>query len=157
MTRGRDVWWEDVVADRPGELEPHSVESEAPYLIAYTSDQSGRWEIYVQPYPGPGGRLMVSTSGGVNPVWSWDGRELFFRHGDEMWSAPVSMADGLTVGTPRLLFTRAYGRRAAPSYAYDPASDGFIMSPRDSVVPSEFRVVLNWRAGVAELLRGGRR
>lgn len=124
-------------------------------LIAYTSRQSGRGEIYVQPYPGPGGRLMVSTSGGVDPVWSPDGRELFFRHGAEMWSAPVSMADGLTVGTPRLLFTRPYGRRAAPSYAYDPVRDAFIMSPRDSVVPSEFRVVLNWRADVAELLGGG--
>ncbi len=42
MTRGRDVWWEDVVADRPGELEPHSVESEAPYLIAYTSGTTGK-------------------------------------------------------------------------------------------------------------------
>jgi acetyl-CoA synthetase len=42
MTRGRDVWWEDVVADRPGELEPQAVESEAPYLIAYTSGTTGK-------------------------------------------------------------------------------------------------------------------
>ena len=124
-------------------------------LVAYTSNQSGQQEIYLQPYPGPGGRLMVSANGGVDPVWSLDGRELFFRREAEVWSVSVSAAGALTVGTPRLLFTRPLGRRAVPSYAYDPVGDGFIMSPRDSVVPSEFRVVLNWRADVAERLRGG--
>ena len=98
---------------------------------------------------------MVSTNGGIDPVWSLDGRELFFRREAEVWSVSVSAAGTLTVGTPRLLFTRPLGRRAVPSYAYDPMGDGFIMSPRDSVVPSEFRVVLNWRADVAERLRGG--
>ena len=114
-------------------------------LIAYASNQSGRDEVYVQPYPGPGERRMASTSGGRDPVWAQDGRELFYRRGAEMWSVPVSTDGGTTLGTPRLLFTRPYATRAVPSYAYDPSSDGFIMSPRDSVVPSEFRVVVNWQ------------
>jgi Tol biopolymer transport system component len=122
-------------------------------LIAYESNQSGRTEVYVQPYPGPGERRMVSKSGGEDPLWSQDGRELFYRQDAEMWSVPVSTDGGTTLGTPQLLFTRPYAARAWPSYAYDPATDGFIMSPRDSVVPSEFLVVVNWQADMAERLR----
>ncbi|HSG09996.1 MAG TPA: BTAD domain-containing putative transcriptional regulator [Longimicrobiales bacterium] len=115
-------------------------------MIAYASSQSGRDEVYVQPYPGPGGRRMVSRGGGADPLWSQDGRELFYRRGAEMWSVPVSTDGETTLGAPRLLFKRLYATRAVPSYAHDPATDAFIMSPPDSVVPSEFRVVVGWKA-----------
>ena len=52
--------------------------------LAYISDESGRYEIYVQPYPGPGGKWQISTEGGTEPVWNPNGRELFYRSGDKM-------------------------------------------------------------------------
>src|SRR6202030_1842180 len=52
--------------------------------LAYSSDESGRREIYVQPYPGPGGKRQISTEGGTEPVWNPDGRELFYRCANKM-------------------------------------------------------------------------
>jgi Tol biopolymer transport system component len=52
--------------------------------IAYVSDESGRPEIYVQPYPGPGGKWQISADGGIEPVWNANGRELFYRSGNRM-------------------------------------------------------------------------
>ncbi len=52
--------------------------------LAYVSDESGRYEVYVQPYPGPGGKRQISTEGGTEPVWSRNGRELFYRNGKKM-------------------------------------------------------------------------
>ena len=46
--------------------------------LAYTSDESGQGEVYVRPFPGPGGRSQVSTDGGTNPVWAHDGGEIFY-------------------------------------------------------------------------------
>ena len=52
--------------------------------MAYVSDESGQDEVYVRPYPGPGQEHVISTNGGEEPVWSPDGRELFFRNQDEV-------------------------------------------------------------------------
>ena len=49
--------------------------------MAYSSDESGRYEIYVVPYPGPGGKWQISSEGGREPLWNRNGRELFFRNG----------------------------------------------------------------------------
>ena len=49
--------------------------------VAYAGDESGRWEIYVEPYPGPGPKTMISNQGGYQPAWSRDGKELFYRSG----------------------------------------------------------------------------
>jgi eukaryotic-like serine/threonine-protein kinase len=57
--------------------------------LAYHSNESGRFEVYVQPYPGPGGKWQVSSEGGTFPVWSRNGHELFFRSGDKMMAAMV--------------------------------------------------------------------
>ena len=51
------------------------------HWLAYISDESGRPEIYVKPYPGPGGKWLISTEGGTEPAWNRNGRELFFRRG----------------------------------------------------------------------------
>ena len=58
--------------------------------IAYVSNESGRNEVYVQPYPGPGGKRQISIDGGTSPTWAWSGRELFFRSGDAMMSVGVT-------------------------------------------------------------------
>jgi eukaryotic-like serine/threonine-protein kinase len=52
--------------------------------LAYVSDESGRYEIYVQLYLGPGGKWQISTEGGTEPVWNRNLRELFYRSGDKM-------------------------------------------------------------------------
>ena len=58
--------------------------------IAYQSNSSGRWEVYVQPFPGLGGRWQVSTQGGVSPIWGPNGRELFYRNARAVISVPVA-------------------------------------------------------------------
>ena len=57
--------------------------------LAYMSDESGRLEIYAQAFPGPGEKYTLSTQGGKEPVWSRDGREIFYRDGDRMMVVPL--------------------------------------------------------------------
>ena len=76
--------------------------------LAYTSDESGRAEVYVRAFPGPGGKWQVSTDGGVYPLWAPSGRELFYRSGDKMMVVPISTAPELRPGTPVVLFEEPY-------------------------------------------------
>src|ERR1700676_5576985 len=62
--------------------------------LAYISDESGRFEVYVQSYPGPGGKWQISTEGGTEPVWTRNGRELFYRSGDKMMAVDVATQPG---------------------------------------------------------------
>ena len=72
--------------------------------VAYISDESGQDEIYVQPFPEGGQRWLISTGGGIEPMWSRDGRELFYRNGNQMMAVPTDTEPGFNAGTPRLLF-----------------------------------------------------
>lgn len=85
--------------------------------MAYHSNESGRFEVYVAPYPGPGGRSQVSTSGGSNPVWSPEGRELFFQSGNKLMAAAIATTPELRAGVPRVLFE-------GPFEGFDVAPDG---------------------------------
>ncbi len=71
--------------------------------IAYTSDESGRYEVYVRPFPGPGGKWQISTAGGVRPMWSHNGRDLFYQSRDNriMVSTYTARADSFDVDKPR--------------------------------------------------------
>jgi serine/threonine-protein kinase len=91
--------------------------------LAYQSDEADRMEVYVRPYPGPGGRVSVSLLGGTEPAWSRDGRELYYRAGDSLMAATVSLSPTFAVTGRRVLFTGAF-LRAANSREYDPAPDG---------------------------------
>lgn len=114
--------------------------------LAYVANESGRYEVYVQPFSGPGARVQISTDGGTEPRWSRNGRELFFRAGDKMMAVEVS--PGLRVSRPRLLFQGPYVRTGHnPGYAnYDVASDGrFVMIRSEKEAgPAQINVVLNW-------------
>jgi serine/threonine-protein kinase len=113
--------------------------------VAYMTDESGRREICVQPFPGPSGKWMISTNGGESPRWARSGREIFFFAGDEVMSADVETQPAFKAGTPRALFSAAgylgYGN-------YDVAPDGqhFLMIKQEdlSTNPKELNVVLNW-------------
>ncbi len=117
--------------------------------IAYTSDESGRDEIYVRPYPGPGGKWPISRSGGREPVWSADGTELFYRQGTSIMSVRVQTDGEIVAGEPRVMVSGDYGVEytSSGSQTYDVAPDGqrFIMTQSvEHAAPRQIRVVLNW-------------
>ena len=72
--------------------------------MAYTSDESGRFEVYVQPFPGPGGKWQISTEGGDQPVWAHNGRELFYREENKMMAVEVTTRPAFSARIPALLF-----------------------------------------------------
>jgi hypothetical protein len=117
--------------------------------LTYVSNESGRDEIYMRPFPGPGGRVLVSTDGGTEPMWSPDGRELFYRLGDKMMAVSITAEQDLSLVTPEALFEGNY----QPGYIaqgintnYDIAPDGrFVMiRPEETSAPTQLNVVLNW-------------
>jgi Tol biopolymer transport system component len=117
--------------------------------LAYPSDESGRYEIYVQPYPGPGGKWQISTEGGTEPVWNPNGRELFYRNGDKMIAVDIATQPGFTVGKPRMLFAGPYVPTVTmfPNYDMSPDGQRFLMlKPSESTetAPTQINVVLNW-------------
>jgi hypothetical protein len=93
------------------------------HWLAYASDESGRAEVYVQAFPGPGQRIRVSTDGGLEPRWSKDGRTIFYRLGRTVFAASVTTTPSFTVATPRPLFEGAYLSDGGQT-SYDPAPDG---------------------------------
>jgi serine/threonine protein kinase/Tol biopolymer transport system component len=119
------------------------------HWLAYISDESGRFEIYVQPYPGPGGKWQISTEGGTEPVWNPNGRELFYRSGGKMMAVDIATQPGFTVGKPRMLFDGPYSPTALTTPNYDVSADGqrFLMlkpSEQAPSAPTQINVVLNW-------------
>jgi serine/threonine-protein kinase len=115
--------------------------------LAYNSDESGRAEVYVGPFPGPGGKIPISTDGGVEPRWSRDGRELFYRQDDKMMAVTITPGSPLTASLPRMLFEGRYQVSDTSSGGFDVASDGrFLMI--QATIPeqpaTEFNIVLGW-------------
>jgi eukaryotic-like serine/threonine-protein kinase len=116
--------------------------------LAYISDESGRFEIYVQAYPGPGGKWQISTEGGTEPVWNPNGRELFYRSGDKMMAVDITTQAGFAAGKPRMLFEGGYEPAPVPNFNYDVSLDGqrfLMLKPSESAqAPTQINVVLNW-------------
>ncbi|MGH9253326.1 MAG: TolB family protein [Vicinamibacterales bacterium] len=123
------------------------------HWLAYTSNESGRPGVYVQPFPGPGGKWLISTDGGAEPIWSRNRRELFYRNGDKMMAVGVETEPTFKAATPRMLFERCgYG---TGSRNYDVAPDGqrFLMLKQpaeETATPPQIVVVKHW---VEELKR----
>jgi serine/threonine-protein kinase len=96
--------------------------------MVYASDESGRYEIYAKPFPGPGSRVQVSDNGGTEPMWAQDGRRLFYRSGREMIAADLSQSGrggGLSVTKREHLFSGDYlGGSSTETAMYDVAPDG---------------------------------
>jgi serine/threonine protein kinase len=121
--------------------------------LAYASDETGRSEVYVRPFPGPGGKQQISADGGAEPLWSRDGREIFYRNGDRMMAASVTGAPALSVGVPRMLFQGSYARMPWGERNYDVAADGrFLMLTTGDQSTTELRVVLNWTEELKRLV-----
>ena len=116
--------------------------------MVYESNQSGRNEIYVRPYPGPGGQWLISTDGGTEAVWNPNGRELFYRQGNAMMAAEITTEPSFSAGKPQMLFQGEYASVLVGVPNYDVAPDGqrFLMvrgSEKAGPV-TDINVVLNW-------------
>jgi Tol biopolymer transport system component/predicted Ser/Thr protein kinase len=120
------------------------------HWLAYVSNESSRPEIYVQPYPGPGGKWQISTEGGTEPLWNRNGRELFYRSGNKMMAVQVEAQPSFSASKPTMLFEREYAASQFPAtgIAYDVSADGqrFLMVKEIEQASSatQINVVLNW-------------
>jgi serine/threonine-protein kinase len=115
--------------------------------LAYASNESGRPEVWVQPFPALNTKRRISTEGGLEPAWSRDGRELFYRNGNKMMSVQIAAGSAFSASPPRLLFEKPFQFSATANTGYDVGKDGrFLMvQPTASNEPdADFRVVLNW-------------
>jgi Tol biopolymer transport system component len=162
MRRGAETQW-DIWAmpmDGPGDAFPvvqtQFIDGRPSFSpdgrwIAYESDESGRPEIYVRQFPGPGGRWQVSTSGGTEPWWSESGGEIFYLDGDEnLVSVAVRTGETFTAALPEVLFDAGLFQRIQRNrYAVSAAGDRFLtLVPLaiQSIPPTT--VVLHWDASL---------
>ena len=162
-----DIWVlspEGNLTPRPFLETPFSVERYPAFSpdgrwLAYSSDVTGRPEIYVQAYPGPGGRHHISTDGGESPAWAASGRELFYREGQKMMAVDIKTDPTFLAGRPHTLFEAPYWN-TSPGRGYDVTPDGrrFLMVPLAEPEPLDLThniVVLNWFEELKQLVPVG--
>ena len=158
---GYDTWLQPVSGGKP------SLFLETPFdkltvrvspdgrYIAYASNESGQYQIFVQTFPDPtGGRWQITSEGGVEPKWRRDGKELYYLGFDgKLMAVPVTGGAGFTSGRPVALFQTPLGvNRAQPTRErrYDVAPDGrfLVVAPTAAPAQTPFTVVVNWTAGL---------
>ena len=127
--------------------------------IAYVSDETDRPEVYVRPYPGPGQKVPISTGGGRDPIWSPDGRELFYRNGRAIMAVIVETDPSFRPSRPEQLFTGPYASSVDSASAaqawYDISPDGehFLMIENTSSQSDvELHVILDWHEELKRLV-----
>jgi serine/threonine-protein kinase len=154
-TTGNDIWVVPLKGERKPKPFLQTPFSEgAPMFspdgrwLAYSSDESGRSEIYVRPFPGPGGKYQVSTEGGIAPVWARNGRELYYYNGDKTMAVDITTQPTFRAGTPEMLFERpGYNSGARADYDIAPDGQRFLMlqaTEQQQESLTQINVVLNW-------------
>jgi Tol biopolymer transport system component/DNA-binding winged helix-turn-helix (wHTH) protein len=153
---GADIWTIDVVTRERQQVvrtlfdESHARFSPDGKSIAYMTNESGRWDVFVRPASGGGPRVQVSTDGGAWPAWSIDGRTLYFSANGRAAAAAVNTTPALTVSAPLLIPTRD---------DLQPASGGAgrdrVLVRQRGISPArrELRVVLEWFSELTRLVR----
>jgi serine/threonine-protein kinase len=151
---GRDIWVLNLADRKARPFLNTSYEEAAPKFspdgnwLLYSSDETGRREVYAQPYPGPGGKWQISTDGGQEPVWNPKGGELFYRSGNKVMAVDIDATSGFSPGKPRMLFQGSYLQTPASFPYYDVSPDGerfLMLKPvEQSSAPTHINVVLNW-------------
>ena len=115
--------------------------------MAFSSNESGREEVYVRAYPGNEGRWQISTDAGSEPMWSRDGKELFYRAGTSLMVVDVVTEPRFEPAKPRVAFEAPYDQAGSLYANYDVRPDGrnFVMirSEQDAAA-SRIHVVLHW-------------
>jgi serine/threonine-protein kinase len=125
--------------------------------LAYTSSESGRAEVYVRPFPGPGSRVQVSPAGGAEPVWAPDGTRLFYRDnaGRDLFVATLDPARAMTVLSRRKLFSGNFDWDWDIA-DYDVSRDGKeLLMVRFPNEDQEIVVTTHWEKVLRERLRVG--
>ena len=126
--------------------------------MAYVSDDEGQGNVYVRPYPEIAkGKRQISMSGGHSPIWSPEGKQLFYRHGDEVISVPVGTGPDFSYGNPKILFrgmylSVGYGIYEITPWDISPDGNRFLMiKPPQATdgesaaeTPRKINIVLNW-------------
>jgi len=112
--------------------------------IALTSGESGRYEIYVEPYPPTGERWMISSDGGEEPVWSPQIDEVFIRYGNKWMAVAIKTEPEFSAEPARLLFEGKFAN--TPGYSYDIHPDGqrFLVLQRREESSNRLHVIDNW-------------
>jgi hypothetical protein len=156
------------VADlkRNGLLEPITAEPAATEVlsrlspdgrfVAYTSDQTGNYQVYVQRFPTTAERWQVSVGGGEEPVWSADSERLFYRVGDYLMQVDVSFGgDDPRFSIPDTVFAGQFSNVTGHSFDYDDANDRWLILRTAETRPevTHLRVVSDIRARLGEGLR----
>jgi Tol biopolymer transport system component len=115
------------------------------HWMAYATNESGRYEVYVRSYPGAGGRWQISLEGGEQPFWSPKGNEIFYRSGDAVMSAAVRTRPTFEVTGRTRLFSGDYeqGVSGWPAYTVSPDGKTFLMLQRVTGVRQAMVVTLN--------------
>jgi serine/threonine-protein kinase len=134
--------------------------------IAYSSSEGGQKvdEVYVRPFPGPGGKWLISHEGGTEPLWAHDGKQLFYRSSDgqQFWVVDIRTGGGFSAGKARLLF-KAQGLGASGmnrAWGLSPDGRRFLMVKMEMRVPqpvTEMILVQTWFDELKRLVPTGKR
>jgi serine/threonine-protein kinase len=136
--------------------EEHPMISPDGRWIAYTSNESGRSEVYVQPFPNGGRKWQISTDGGSGPRWARNGQELFYHKGPRMMVVAVETAADFIAGRPEFLFEvdGLYDvGQGGPNYDITPDGKRFVFTqPKPQPRATQINVVQNWFAELKRLV-----
>jgi serine/threonine-protein kinase len=126
------------------------------HWVAYGSNESGQFEVYVRPFPEvDGGRWQVSTGGGMWPLWARSGRELFYLVlPGRMMAVPIQSGPTFAAGNPQVVFEGRYFTGGGRSYDVSPDGRRFLMikdasATSDTSTPPQLIIVQNWQSGLA--------
>ena len=119
--------------------------------MAYASNETGSWEIYVSPFPSATGKWQVSSAGGEEPRWRHDGKELFYLSAEgKMMALAVTPGASFKAGSPVALFQTTHRRQpvsAQDQFSYDVSGDGqrfLIITKVDEANAAPSSITLNW-------------
>jgi eukaryotic-like serine/threonine-protein kinase len=155
--RGPDLWFVTIPDLRPTQfLKANATLKNGRFSpdgkwVAYSSNESGRWEIYVTSFPEAHGKWQVSNAGGDQARWRGDGKELFYLSNDsKIMAVPVKIGANFDAGTPTALFQANPREMIATSeqFSYDVSNDGqkFLINTQLKTAMTPMSVVLNWGA-----------
>jgi serine/threonine-protein kinase len=149
----------ETITDEPGYQFGALPSPDGRYLV-YASSETGRREVFVRAYPGPPEKQQITTEGGTEPVWSIDGREIYYRSGNRMMAMPVTTRPSFGRRRPITLFEGAFVQGSTGLPAYDVAKDGRFLMMRSvagsDLDPRQLHVVLNWFDELNERLARGK-
>jgi serine/threonine-protein kinase len=117
--------------------------------VAYVSDESGRPEVYIREYPGPGARIQISGAGGMEPVWSRDGKYLYYAAGNKLTRATLSADPHVALVSRDSLFSGPFFGTILDQASYDVSKDGRFLMIKQSDDHFQLVVTLNWTAELA--------